>query len=177
MQVRALTPQDASAFQAIRLQGLIEAPAAFASSHEEEAFTPIEEIAHRMEPKADGAVFGVFGEGQLVGVLGVQREGMRKLNHKAFIWGMYVAPEARAQGCGGRLLQHALEYAWQTLGVHQVNLGVHTLNAPALSLYKRFGFEVFGTELGSLRVAGLSHDEYHMVCRRPVQASQETHSK
>jgi RimJ/RimL family protein N-acetyltransferase len=167
MQVRALTPHDASAFQAIRLQGLIEALTAFASSHDEEASLPIEEVARRLEPKADAAVFGVFGEGRLVGVVGVQREGMRKLNHKAFIWGMCVVPEARAQGCGALLLQRALQYAWQSLGVHQVNLGVHTLNAVALSLYRRFGFEIFGTEVGSLRVGGLPQDEHHMVCRVP----------
>jgi RimJ/RimL family protein N-acetyltransferase len=165
MQVRPLAPQDAFAFQSIRLQGLIEVPTAFASSHEDEVSIPIEEVARRLEPKADGAIFGTFCDGPLVGVLGVQREGMRKLNHKAFIWGMYVVPAARVQGCGALLLQRALEYAWQTLGVRQVNLGVHALNAPALNLYRRFGFEIFGTELGSLRVGGLPQDEYHMVCR------------
>jgi RimJ/RimL family protein N-acetyltransferase len=170
MNVRVLAPQDASAFQAIRLQGLIEVPTAFASSHDEEVSTLIEEVALRLQPKSDGAIFGAFKEGRIVGVLGVQRERMRKLNHKAFIWGMYVAPEARAQGCGAQLLQTALDYAWHTLGVHQVNLGVHTLNAPALSLYRRFGFEIFGTELGAFRVGGIPQDEYHMVCWRPSEA-------
>jgi len=167
MQVRLLAPQDAHAFQSIRLQGLIEAPTAFASSHEEEASVPIEEIARRIAPKPDGAVFGAFSEESIRGVLGIQREGMQKLSHKAAIWGMYVVPEARSQGCGARLLQCALEYAWHTLGVHQVNLGVNTLNVSAIKLYRRFGFEVFGTEQGSLRVGGLPQDEYHMVCRPP----------
>lgn len=167
MRVRALTPEDAVVFQAMRLRALREEQTAFASSYEEEVTRPIEDIAHRLQAKADGAIFGSFKEGELVGVLGVQREGMRKLSHKAFIWGMYVSPEVRGQGHGALLMRDALEYAWQVLRVIQVNLGAHTLNESALRLYRRFGFEIYGTELGALYVNGSLQDEYHMVCRAP----------
>lgn len=170
MLIRALQPQDAAAFQALRLRGLAEEGAAFASSVEEEAGTPIDEVARRLQVKPDGALFGAFDAGTLVGVIAVQREGMKKLSHKAIIWGVYVAPEARARGVGARLLETALQHAWTTLRVRQVNLGVNTLNRPALRLYKRLGFEVFGTELGALRVNGALHDEHHMVCRAPGEA-------
>lgn len=45
----------------------------------------------------------------------------------------------------------------------QVNLGVHTHNTSVLALYRRFGFEVWGTEKGSLVVAGEPQDEHHMA--------------
>lgn len=167
MQIRVLLPEDAAEFREVRLRGLLEEPTAFASSHEEEDSTPVEEVARRLLPKAEGIVLGAFDAARLAGVVGVQREGMKKLGHKAFIWGMYVLPEARAQGCGAMLMRHALDHAWHTLHVRQVNLGVHTLNESALRLYRRFGFEIFGTERGALLVDGCPQDEHHMVCRAP----------
>jgi putative acetyltransferase len=68
---------------------------------------------------------------------------------------------------GSRLLEQALPYAWNSLGAAQVLLGVHSENASALALYRRFGFEVWGTERGALIVAGEPQDEHHMVCQAP----------
>lgn len=166
MTVRALGPDDAAAFRALRLRGLGEAPTAFASSLEEEVSTPIEQIAQRLQARADRAIFGAFGPVGLCGVLGVQREAMRKLQHKGFIWGLYVVPEARREGHGLRLMQAALAHAWAALQVRQVNLGVHALNEGAVRLYRRCGFEIYGTERGSLVVDGVLQDEHHMVCVR-----------
>ena len=164
MHVHTLTPQDATEYQALRLRGLAEAPTAFASSYEEEVGTPIDEIARRLQPKESGTIFGAFVEEQLVGLAGVQRESMRKLSHKASLWGMYVSPEHRRNGVASLLLRHALPYAWKSLGVTQVNLGVHTENASAIALYRSFGFIVWGTEIGSLVVGAEPLNEHHMVC-------------
>lgn len=163
--VRRLTPTDAQPFQAVRLQGLMECPSAFASSHAEELNTPLATVAERLAFKPDGALFGCFDGHTLVGVVGVQREGMTKLAHKAFVWGMYVVPQARQAGVGRRLLEQALAYAGRELGVRQVNLGVNTQNLAALALYRRVGFETYGTEREFLLVDGVLHDEHLMVCR------------
>jgi hypothetical protein len=163
MTIRALLPGDAAAFQAVRLRGLQECPAAFASSHEEEVDTPIEQVAQRLQPQADRAVLGWFQDGGLHGVVGVYRERLRKLAHKAVIWGVYVVPEARGAGVGRALLTHALHHAAVELGVRQVILGVNVENRPAIALYEALGFETFGTEREFLRVGDRFHDEYQMV--------------
>jgi RimJ/RimL family protein N-acetyltransferase len=170
MHVRTLQPEDAPEYQALRLRGLAEAPTAFASSYEEEVSTPLGEIARRLQPKASVAIFGAFADGKLAGLAGLERESMIKLSHKAYLWGMYVSPELRRSGLGSLLLEQALPYAWQSLGVAQVNLGVHVENANAIALYRRFGFVVWGTETGALVVAGKAQDEHHMVCRAPSAA-------
>ncbi len=163
MSVRRLSPSDAEQFQALRLRGLQECPTAFASSYEEEVDTPLPVVAERLAPRPDGALFGWFEGVTLVGVVGVQREGMAKLAHRAMVWGMYVAPEARRGGVGRHLVVHALEYAARDLGVRQVHLGVTTENVAALTLYRGVGFEVYGTERGYLLIDGVLHDEHLMV--------------
>ena len=163
MTVRALRPEDAASFQPLRLRGLSECPEAFASSHDEEAGNSLAEVAARLRAKPDGATFGWFEGTELLGIVGVQRERLRKLAHKAYVWGMYVAPEARRRGVGRQLLAHALAYATDDLGVLQVNIGVNTKNTPALKLYQGLGFVVYGTERGFLSVDGILHDEYQMV--------------
>ena len=87
MQIRALVPANAAAYQALRLRGLQECPEAFASSYEEEVVTPIAEIARRLEPREGSAIFGSFQEATLCAIVGRQRENMMKLAHKAFMWG------------------------------------------------------------------------------------------
>jgi ribosomal protein S18 acetylase RimI-like enzyme len=165
MQIRILAPQDASEFQALRLRGLQECPEAFASSYEEEKDTPLAEIQERLQPREDSAIFGAFQESGLCAVVGVQRESMRKLAHKCFIWGVYVAPESRGHGVGEKLLSHVLVYAATVLGARQVNLGVNTKNSAAIALYKKLGFVEFGLERDYLLVGGELQDEYQMVCR------------
>lgn len=164
MQIRALAPSDAVAFQALRLQGLRECAEAFASSYEEEVDAPVSDIESRLQARSGAIMFGAFRNGELCALVGLQREVMVKLAHKSFIWGVYVAPAARGAGVGAQIMCHALNHAATVFGSRQVNLGVNTRNAAAIALYKRLGFVEYGLERGYLMVDGVLHDEYQMVC-------------
>ena len=163
MHIRLLVPSDAEAFRNLRLRGLRECPSAFASSYEEEVTDSLLEISRRLEPKPDGAVLGAFRDGALVGIVGVQREKLKKLSHKAYVWGVYVAPEARKAGIGAALIHQTLEHARSELGVWQVMLGANAENAAALTLYRKIGFAEYGLEKGFLLVEGVLHDQQLMV--------------
>ena len=165
--IRVLGAADAAAFQALRLAGLQECPAAFASSFEEESGRELPAVAERLAPQGDRAVFGAFDGGELVGLVGLMREGHRKLAHKAFIWGMYVAPAARQRGIGRRLVGAALSFAESQLRVRQVTLGVNAANPAAIALYERMGFKAFGREPCFMLVDGVPQDELQMVCFLP----------
>ncbi|MGH6610400.1 MAG: GNAT family N-acetyltransferase, partial [Burkholderiaceae bacterium] len=163
LQIRELQPADAAQFQALRLQALIECPSAFASSYEEEHETAIDVIAERLRSMPDRWILGAFDESRLIGIVGVQREEMLKLAHKAFIWGMYIDPPARQRGVGARLVSEALGRAAHMNGVRQVNLGVNAANVAAISLYESAGFERFGFERSFMLLDGVPQDELMMV--------------
>ena len=163
MELRPLGPADAPAFQEIRLDALRDTPSAFSSSYEEECDTPLATVAGRLAAKPDRCVIGAFENGRLIGVAGLRREGPAKLAHKAVLWGVYVAPDARRRGAGRKLLARTLDEATSMPGLRQVNLSVNSANAAAVALYEALGFTSFGLERGYLKVDGVLYDELHMV--------------
>jgi ribosomal protein S18 acetylase RimI-like enzyme len=169
MLIRRLVPSDAVAYQALRLAALRECPSAFSSSYEEECGTPLATIEGHMAPDSGRNRFGVFDGAELVGVVGVGREDARKLRHKAFIRGMYVASAQRGKGGGKQLLEHALAFAASMEGVRQVTLSVTGGNAAAIALYESMGFKVYGREPGAMLVDGVLYDDVQMV--RAVEAA------
>lgn len=164
MLIRRISPEDAAAFQQLRLRGLRECPEAFSSSHAEEVGTPLHVISARLAPRPDGAVWGCFEGRNLLGMLGVQRESQKQLSHKAVIWGMYVDPHHRRRGLGRALVAHGLGYAADALRARSVNLGVNTRNTAAIALYESMGFGIYGTEKGFLMIDGVLHDQHLMAC-------------
>ncbi|MEZ5565196.1 MAG: N-acetyltransferase [Gammaproteobacteria bacterium] len=163
MNIRILDAADVAAFQSLRLAGLQECPQAFSSSFEEEKDLSHADIAGRLLPGAGHCVFGAFRQFQLVGILGFQCEGRRKLAHKAFIWGMYVAPGHRRTGIGGGLLAAALDHADSLPAIRLVNIAVNRSNSAAVALYRGVGFSEYGVEPDALCVNGSYYDEIQLV--------------
>lgn len=170
--IRPLTPADAAAFKALRLQGLQEIPSAFGSSYEEECDTPVEELARRFAPQAGRARFGAFDGEHLVGIAGIGQEEKRKLAHRVNLWGMYVAPAYRGRGVAQQLIQAAIDAATALSGARQLHLSVNTQNKNALRLYLRTGFQIYGQDHGALLIDGVLHDEYLM--QRPLTTAPVT---
>jgi RimJ/RimL family protein N-acetyltransferase len=165
MTLRMLDAADADAFRSLRLEALLNAPAAFASSYEEEVARSLAGVAERLTPGHDGFTLGAFVEGRLIGTVGVRRMPHGKERHKALMWGMYVTPGARGRGVGRRLAEAALDHAATMPGLRQVVLGVGAENGWARRIYDALGFEAFGLERHALIVDGVGHDEVHMVRR------------
>ena len=168
MNIRKLTPQDAACFQRLRLIGLREEPSAFASSYEEEKDRPLSALEAQLAPCADHAIFGAFDGDDLVGVVALGREGMRKLAHKGYLWGMFVAASARRQAAGRLLMSEVISMARGVPGLRQLNLGVNANNAAAIRLYESLGFQAFGHEADAMLIDGTLHDEVHMSLRLDI---------
>jgi RimJ/RimL family protein N-acetyltransferase len=167
--IRRLLAADAAAFQELRLRALLNSPQSFTSSYEEEAHLSVAEVASRLEPTADRAVFGAYEADQLIGMAGLGREQMQKIRHKANVWGLYVGPESRGKGLGRRLLEAAIDFAAQAPGITQVCISVYSGNSVARSLYVSAGFVPYGIENAAMQVDGRFLDEEHMIRFLPAK--------
>ncbi len=157
--VRQLTPDDVEAFRAIRLEALLDSPEAFGGDHAHESGQPIESFLRQI---THSAIFGAFADNALRGVVGLFWDSGAKRQHLGHLYTVYVTPEARGTGLGLPMVEAALAHA-QSRGLLQVLLGVAAHNDPAIGLYRRAGFEIYGTEPRSLFVNGRYIDEHMMV--------------
>ena len=161
--VRRLTPNDAAPLRQLRLDALVETPESFGSSYEEEHTLTLADIREWIMPADDSAMFGVFMQDTLAGMVGVGRQRKLKMRHKAHIWSMYVAPAQRGRGLARLLMQAAIAHARTMRGIRQVQLSVTANNAPAAALYRSLGFAVYGHEPEALCVNGRLYDEALMA--------------
>jgi L-phenylalanine/L-methionine N-acetyltransferase len=83
-------------------------------------------------------------DGEVVGSLGLEASTRWRMRHVATI-GMGVRDDWQGKGVGTALMEAALDLADNWLNLTRVELRVYVDNAPAIALYKKFGFEIEGT--------------------------------
>lgn len=164
MIIRPLTAADASAFHALRLRALREAPQAFGSAYEDELTrTPEQTVARLQAGNPDSHVFGAFEGEELVGLAALWREAGQKVRHRASIHAVYVVPEARGRGIARQLIQHIIVHARGLEGLRDVALAVTVGNAAARQVYVAAGFVPYAIEPRHLFIDGVYYDFEHMI--------------
>jgi putative acetyltransferase len=86
--------------------------------------------------------------------------------------GMMVHDAYQGRGIGTALLAAAIELADRWLGLERLELEVYTDNAPALRLYRKFGFEIEGTKRRYALRDGVFVDAHVMARLRRVPVGQ-----
>ena len=156
--VRRLDRNDAAAYRAIRLEALTNHPEAFASTPEQFVLRSIEDLESLLETLS---FFGaVASDGRLVGIMAFD-QGAGREAHRGWLLQVYVQPDMRGTGCARALLDAVVDYAKST--VKQLHLAVASHNAPALKLYQKAGFSIYGTDPRFQFVNGRYVDEHLMV--------------
>lgn len=156
--IRRLTRDDVEAYRAIRLEALTNHPEAFASSAEDFVLRSLEDHAALLEH----LVFlgAVTADGQLVGIMAFD-VGTKREVHRGWLIQVYVQPQMRGTGCAQALLDAIITQARGE--VLQLHLSVASHNMPAIRLYQKAGFAIYGTDPRCLLVNGRYIDEHMMV--------------
>ena len=137
-EIRLLTPADAPAFRALRLEGLKTVPEAFTAAYEIECTYP---VCHFADLIAKNVVVGGFGPaGDLVGVIGLHVPASPRTGHMGEVWGVYVRSDGRGTGLAGRLMVEIVEIARKTAALETLSLGVGAYNVAARRTYEKAGF-------------------------------------
>ncbi len=105
-------------------------------------------------------IVGVFDNNTLIGIGGITREARDKLEHKALLWGMFVASEAAGKGVGRAIVDALVAEAHGF--VRSLHLTLVANNDRARMLYERCGFTVYGREPQSVRQGDAFVDELLM---------------
>lgn len=77
--------------------------------------------------------------------------------------GMWLMKEYRGNGMGSAMLEYAIEWARQTIGVMKIVLGVWSTNIRALALYNKFGFHIEGCHRNIAKINEKYADEVLMA--------------
>ena len=161
LHIRRLVSSDAPAYRALRLRALRDHPEAFTSSYEEDVTQGIAHAERRLAAALSGRFWGAFLDGQMVGMVGLDRETRAKNRHKGVVVGMYVAPEQARMGIA-RVLMDALLQDAQQEGLELLVLTVTSGNHGAENLYFESGFQSFGMEPRAIKVQNRYFDKNHM---------------
>jgi putative acetyltransferase len=105
-------------------------------------------------------------DGRVVGNLGLTPEAPDRRRHVASI-GMAVHDDFQGQGVGTALMEAMIELAERWMGITRIELTVFSDNAPAIGLYKKFGFEIEGTAPRYALRDGKYVDAYYMARVKP----------
>ncbi|MDP2780761.1 GNAT family N-acetyltransferase [Devosia sp.] len=157
--VRRLTRKDFAAYHALRLEALTNHPEAYGTAAESFAARPAAEIEDFLSLRA---LFGVVTEtGELAGIVLYDRDSGERESHRGWLLQVYLKPAMRGTGAALALLETAIAHAGsEVLQVHLM-VGVH--NLPAIRLYEKAGFRIYGTDPRRLYVNGRYIDEHMMV--------------
>jgi RimJ/RimL family protein N-acetyltransferase len=164
--IRALASADLCAYKRLRDSMLAAYPDAFTSDAAAEALKPPSAYASRfgLERPEDGHyTLGALRAGRLIGAITCDREQRSKTRHIAHLVGMMVDANVQGRGVGRALLDGFIDTARRCDGLEVLTLTVTSTNEAAIALYRRAGFERFGTQRRAIKVAGRYHDKDHMV--------------
>lgn len=163
--INNISPDRFEEYKNIRIEALENIPQAFGSTVEEELKKEdsvwIEILQKSLENKDEFLVFAEI-EGSLAGMMRAYREQSQKCAHNASIVSVYVNKKYQGKGLSSLLMESLIEKIKINTEILRLELMVVTTQISAISLYKKFGFEIVGTLHKNVSVNGVFYDEHIM---------------
>jgi ribosomal protein S18 acetylase RimI-like enzyme len=137
--VRRVGEPEWERFRELRFRALREDPLAFGSTLEREEHFPEELWRERMAAPTSSYWIAADPDDRFVGMAVAAR-----LEGEYHIFSMWVEPERRGAGLGGRLLDAALAWVEESTAGAPVRLDVNPRQVAAVRLYRSRGFRATG---------------------------------
>ncbi len=155
-QYRTLCPDDAEAWQALRLEAVRDFPMGFLITLEETLSVSPERCR---EILGFGNTRGVLQAEKLVGFCGYRRQRLERTRHRAETGPFFVSRGFQGSGAAKCLMQGVIDEARKDR-VAQLELYVDSRNGRAIAFYEREGFERLATLPDAVRFDSRSHDDF-----------------
>ncbi len=155
VRIARIAPAELGEYKRLRDEGLTLHPEAFDADIESERARPPESFIGRLglsDTLGGTFLLGAWDQGELVGMIGLERQSLSKLRHTADLNSMMVSPRATGRGVGTLLLKSAIAEARQAIGLEQITLQVSSANGHAVRLYERAGFQACGVRPHAIKL-------------------------
>lgn len=152
---------DWKIYKELRLEALAQNPEAFGDSCEEAFRLSDEEWKKELENPKSYLLVAKDGDAEFAMVAAYQEDNV-KMQHMAYVWGVYVRKTHRRQGFGQKLMEALIAELVKNKEIEKIDLNVNASQISAVSLYQKLGFEIAGTLHKELKVDGKYYDEYLM---------------
>lgn len=108
-------------------------------------FTTADQVHQRVMQQADGHYLLTACAGPtVIGSLTLSTHIHPRLRHGAQMGALAVHPDHQGKGAGAALVETAIDMADNWLNLQRLELYVYCDNAPAVALYRKFGFQEEG---------------------------------
>ena len=110
-------------------------------------FVSVETIYQAIMPSVEGHYMIVATDtvNEVVGAIGLDCFSAPRMRHVAKVGPLAVHPAMKGKGVGSKLMKAIIDFADNWLNIRRLELLVYADNAPAIALYKKFGFTIEGT--------------------------------
>ena len=157
--IRKLGIDDFEKWKKLRLEAVSLHPASFGESYQGIKKQDTEWFKKSLD---NGDIFASFKSDSMVGLIGVFSMQPENMRHRAVLFGLYVNAEHRNKNVASSLIDCVVNYVRPTH--KQLHLTVTTDNEPAIFLYKKHGFIIYGTQPNALLVNDSYHDKRAFGC-------------
>ena len=164
--VRRAIPDDAAAYARIMgdpsvFPGLMQMP------HASEDFWRARLVESVAPGKTDLLLVALADDGEVMGSCGMHPTGPSLRRRHAVVVGISILGSWQGRGVGSALMTALCDYADNWMAVLRMELTVFVDNAPAIALYRKFGFVIEGTFKGYALRDGQFVDVHAMARLHP----------
>ena len=161
MEIYKLAASEWETYKNLRLEALREDPQSFGDNFVEMALLGDDHWKEEFENPKSFILVARDGKAPFAMAAAYQEDG-EKMQHIAYVWGVYAKKSYRGKGIGRQLMEELLDEIGKTREIEKVDLNVNTSQLAAVRLYEKLGFEIVGTLHNELKVEGKYYDEHLM---------------